>query len=83
MFGIGFNSDSDIVSEIKRGNEKALVTLYKQNLGAIKKFVLLPDEFSQERNEITPTLKLKRKVINQTYKDSIESMYDAELSHSN
>ena len=40
MFGIGFNSDSDIVSEIKRGNEKALVTLYKQNLGAIKKFVL-------------------------------------------
>ena len=40
MFGIGFNSDNDIVNEIKRGNEKALVTLYKQNLNAIKKFVL-------------------------------------------
>ena len=40
MFGIGFNSDSDMVSEIKKGNEKALLTLYKQNLGAIKKFVL-------------------------------------------
>jgi len=40
MFGIGFNSDSDLVNEIKRGNEKALVTLYKQNLGTIKKFVL-------------------------------------------
>lgn len=40
MFGIGFNSDSDLVDEIKRGNEKALVTLYKQNFNAIKKFVL-------------------------------------------
>ena len=40
MFGIGFSSDSDLVNEIKRGNEKALLTLYKQNLGTIKKFVL-------------------------------------------
>ncbi len=40
MFGIGFNSDGELVNEIKRGNEKALLTLYKQNLGAIKKFVL-------------------------------------------
>jgi|JI61114BRNA_FD_contig_71_1286384_length_905_multi_3_in_0_out_0_2 RNA polymerase sigma factor (sigma-70 family) len=40
MFGIGFNSDNDLVNEIKRGNEKALVILYKQNLGMIKKFVL-------------------------------------------
>jgi RNA polymerase sigma factor (sigma-70 family) len=40
MFGIVFNSDSDLVNEIKKGNEKALLTLYKQNLNAIKKFVL-------------------------------------------
>jgi RNA polymerase sigma factor (sigma-70 family) len=40
MFGIGFNSDNDIVKEIKQGNEKALLILYKQNLNAIKKFVL-------------------------------------------
>jgi long-chain acyl-CoA synthetase len=48
----------------------------------IKKFVLLCDEFSLEKNEITPTLKLKRKIINQNHKDSIESMYEPEMSHS-
>lgn len=49
----------------------------------IKKFVLLPDEFSLEKNEITPTLKLKRKVISQSFKDDIESMYEADMSRSN
>jgi long-chain acyl-CoA synthetase len=49
----------------------------------IKKFVLLPDEFSIDNNEITPTLKLKRKVISQRYKEQIESMYEVEMSNSN
>ena len=43
----------------------------------IKKFVLLPNEFSLEKNEITPTLKLKRKVIGKNYSAEIESMYEA------
>ncbi|MFN4150172.1 MAG: long-chain fatty acid--CoA ligase, partial [Candidatus Sericytochromatia bacterium] len=47
----------------------------------IKKFTLLPNEFTIESNEITPTLKLKRKVINQNYSELIESMYEkAEVS---
>lgn len=41
----------------------------------IKKFVLLPDMFSQETGEITPTMKLKRKYINEKYMDVIEEMY--------
>lgn len=41
----------------------------------IKKFIILPFDFSIERNEITPTLKLKRKVISSKYKDIIESLY--------
>ncbi|MBC7475947.1 MAG: long-chain fatty acid--CoA ligase, partial [Candidatus Sericytochromatia bacterium] len=49
----------------------------------IKKFILLSDEFTIEKNEITPKLSLKRKIINQNYHDSIESMYVVELSHSN
>lgn len=49
----------------------------------IKKFVLIPDEFSLEKNEITPKLSLKRKVINQNFEDDIKSMYDVEFSHSN
>ncbi|MDO5608866.1 MAG: long-chain fatty acid--CoA ligase [Capnocytophaga sp.] len=41
----------------------------------IKKFTLLPKAFSIDKNEITPTLKLKRKTIYQRYKKEIEAMY--------
>jgi len=41
----------------------------------VKKFTLLPEEFTQEKGEITPTQKLKRKVINEQYKDLIAAMY--------
>ena len=41
----------------------------------IKKFVVLAKEFSIEAGEITPTLKLKRKVIEDHYQSVIESIY--------
>ncbi len=41
----------------------------------IKKFVLLPREFSIEGGELTPTLKLKRKKIYNMYQDKIEQLY--------
>lgn len=41
----------------------------------IKKFVLLPREFSIEGGELTPTLKLKRKRIYNMYQDKIEQLY--------
>jgi len=45
----------------------------------IKKFVILPREFTQEDGEITPTLKLKRKAISEKYRALLDSMYgDAE-----
>jgi long-chain acyl-CoA synthetase len=42
---------------------------------AIKYFTLLPRAFTEEAGEITPTLKIKRKVIAQKYADQIDSMY--------
>ena len=41
----------------------------------IKKFVLLPAEFTQEAGELTPTLKLKRKFVDQKYKPLIDKLY--------
>lgn len=41
----------------------------------IKKFVLLPEELTQEAGELTPTLKLKRKFIDQKYKPLIDQLY--------
>ena len=42
----------------------------------IKKLALLPKEFSLEAGELTPTLKVKRRVIEQRYKDLIDRMYE-------
>lgn len=41
----------------------------------IKKFVLLPRDFSVEEGELTATLKLRRKVIFEKHKEKIEGMY--------
>ncbi|MBD0777931.1 long-chain fatty acid--CoA ligase [Maribacter sp. ANRC-HE7] len=41
----------------------------------IKKFTLLPKEFTIDAGEITATLKLKRKVIQKKYKELIDNMY--------
>lgn len=42
---------------------------------SIKYFRILPSDFSVETGELTPTLKLKRRVINEKYKTFIDSMY--------
>ena len=41
----------------------------------VKKIELLPDEWTIESGELTPTLKLKRKVIMEKYKDAVERIY--------
>ncbi|MBY8039403.1 AMP-dependent synthetase/ligase [Vibrio fluvialis] len=41
----------------------------------VKRFKLLPKAFSMDDGELTPTQKLRRKVINDRYQDEIEEMY--------
>ena len=41
----------------------------------IKRIALLPAEFSVESGELTPTLKVKRKVVEQRWRDQIEGLY--------
>jgi long-chain acyl-CoA synthetase len=43
----------------------------------VKRFELVPDEFSQELGELTPTLKLKRRVLLTRYADLIDAIYSA------
>lgn len=41
----------------------------------VKKFAILPKKLYEEDGEVTPTMKVKRKFIHQTYRDLIEAMY--------
>lgn len=41
----------------------------------VKKFTLLPRAFSMELGELTPTMKLRRRIIEATYKQEIDAMY--------
>lgn len=41
----------------------------------IKRFTLLPHHFSMEKGELTNTLKIKRRVLNENYKKEIDAMY--------
>jgi long-chain acyl-CoA synthetase len=41
----------------------------------VKKVALLPDEFTIDGGELTPTLKIRRRIVEQKYNDLIESLY--------
>jgi long-chain acyl-CoA synthetase len=42
----------------------------------VKKFELVSNEWTVDGGELTPTLKLKRKVIMEKYRDAIERIYE-------
>lgn len=64
-------------SEIVQLFEKRINELQKDLAGfeQVKKFTLLSQAFTTKMEEITPTLKLRRKVILERYKAQIEKMY--------
>jgi len=41
----------------------------------VKKWIVVPDEWTPDSGEVTPSLKLKRRVVLDKYSDQIESMY--------
>ena len=76
---ISYKSMADLVanSEINRMIQERIEKLEKgfANYEKIKRFTLLPKEFTMEGGELTNTLKIKRPVINTKYADLIEAMY--------
>jgi long-chain acyl-CoA synthetase len=58
-----------VQSELDRANAKYA------RVEQVKKFALLDHDLSQETGELTPTLKLKRNVVNERYQDVFESLY--------
>ena len=57
---------------------KGIVEEYNQlfnHVEQVKKFELLPQEWNVDGGELTPTLKLKRKVIMEKYRDAVDRIY--------
>ena len=77
--GISFNSIEDLVqnSEIRKFIAERIERMQKGFAGfeKIKRFTLLPREFTIENGELTNTLKIRRPAINSIYADEIEAMY--------
>jgi long-chain acyl-CoA synthetase len=63
----------DVLEEVGRAVEAANARLAR--VEQVRKWRLLPFEWTAESEELTPTLKLKRRVVHTTYTDVIDSMY--------
>lgn len=59
-------------------NEIEVRTVGFADYEQIRRFSILPDDFTVESGEITPTLKVKRKFVEEKYKKLIELMYQSE-----
>jgi long-chain acyl-CoA synthetase len=59
-----------VQAELDRANAKYA------RVEQVKKFALLDHDLTQETGELTPTLKLKRNVVNERYQDVFESLYN-------
>lgn len=60
----------DLVRRIVEGVNKRV-----SSTEAIKRYVVLDRDFQVERDEVTPTLKLKRAVVTERYQDLLQSLY--------
>lgn len=77
--GIGYSSSEELCAsdKIHAMMMERIDTLQQQlaHYEQIKRFTLLPKPFTMESGELTNTLKMRRKVINEHYKKEIENMY--------
>ena len=76
---IEFKTREDLCAdpEIMQMMKERIDTLQQQlaHYEQVKRFTLLPHHLSMEKGELTNTLKIRRRVLNENYKEQIEKMY--------
>ena len=77
---LAYESRADLVAmpEIRALYDSRLIELSRElaSFERVKRFTLMPNEFTQESGELTPTMKLKRRVVEQKFAAEIDAMYD-------
>jgi long-chain acyl-CoA synthetase len=66
-------SDPDVRALVQRDVDRLNATLPR--FATVKRFAVLPRDFSEAAGEVTPSQKLKRKVIEQRYRAELDAMY--------
>ncbi|MGQ9805978.1 MAG: AMP-dependent synthetase/ligase [Chlorobiales bacterium] len=77
--GIKYENNLDLMQneEVKKLYDELLRKISRDLASheKVRRFLLVPEQFSIEKGEMTPTLKIKRKVVEQKFKDEIEALY--------
>ena len=71
-----FTENEDIFNEIEESVNK--LNMEFSNPEQIKKFKILPRDFTIDDGELTPTLKIRRKQINENWSKAIQALYVSE-----
>jgi long-chain acyl-CoA synthetase len=66
-------NDPDLIAEIDLAVKEANQAV--SNAEAIRKFSILPVDFTEDTGELTPTMKVKRKVVAEKFASEIEALY--------
>ena len=67
-------TDPDLTAEIETAVKQANLTV--SHAESIRKFRILPVDFTEDTGELTPTLKVKRNVVAEKFASDIEAIYD-------
>jgi long-chain acyl-CoA synthetase len=65
----------ELKGEIKKAIDAVNATLapFEQ----VKNFTVLGEDFTEQNNQLTPSLKVKRKIVTERYRTSLEALYGA------
>ena len=66
-------TDPDLVAEIQKAVDEANKAV--SNAEAIKKFTILPVDWTEEGGQLTPSMKLKRNVVMKEYASEVDALY--------
>jgi long-chain acyl-CoA synthetase len=68
-------TDPDLLAEIDAAVKQANLSV--SHAESIRKFRILPVDFTEDTGELTPTLKVKRRVVAEKFANDIEAIYTA------
>jgi long-chain acyl-CoA synthetase len=68
------STDPDLVAEIQKAVDDANKAVSKAE--SIRKFTILPVDWTEEGGQLTPSMKLKRNVVMKEYAAEVDALYN-------